>query len=388
MRICIITNSYPLTPDDFPGIFNRHFAYELKRQGHDVYVFTPDRKGEKERDPEVPVRWFHWLGGEKSLTQINPFNPVDLLKSISLVWSGSREIVQFVQVNEIDSCLAMWAIPSGFFAYVAKKRCGIPYIVWSLGADIWMWARYPIASGVIKNVLTNANLLFADGRQLAAEVEKLSGRTCEFLPTVRKLPANKTIETGVDKEKMNFLFIGRLERAKGVDILLEAANLLLKEGKELDLYIWGVGNLESRLAAKILEYGIAGNVYLKGYAPPAVAASYLRVCDCLVIPSRIESIPVVLSDAMQVGTPVIVSDVGDMGSLVREYDVGKVVKPEDPVALKEAMQAFTLERNRRYRENIERLAREFDLTRNVQRYVRCAEAVLASKVRECKPEPT
>jgi len=49
--------------------------------------------------------------------------------------------------------------------------------------------------------------------------------------------------------------------------------------------------------------------------------------DCIIIPSRIESVPLVLSDVMQCKKPVIVTNVGDMGFLVKKYDVGIVVEP-------------------------------------------------------------
>ena len=45
----------------------------------------------------------------------------------------------------------------------------------------------------------------------------------------------------------------------------------------------------------------------------------------LILPSRIESIPVILSDALQLDCNLIVTDVGDMGPLVRSYRAGMVV---------------------------------------------------------------
>jgi glycosyltransferase involved in cell wall biosynthesis len=67
----------------------------------------------------------------------------------------------------------------------------------------------------------------------------------------------------------------------------------------------------------------------------------IRLSKAVLIPSRQESIPVILSDALQLGRPVIVSDVGDMGTLVRRHHAGIVVPPGDSHALAEAM--LTLE---------------------------------------------
>jgi glycosyltransferase involved in cell wall biosynthesis len=59
--------------------------------------------------------------------------------------------------------------------------------------------------------------------------------------------------------------------------------------------------------------------------------------DCVVIPSRSESIPLVFSEALKFNKELIVTDVGDMGMLGRQYGVAWVIPPEDPVALKEIM---------------------------------------------------
>jgi glycosyltransferase involved in cell wall biosynthesis len=48
----------------------------------------------------------------------------------------------------------------------------------------------------------------------------------------------------------------------------------------------------------------------------------------LIIPSRIESIPLVLSDGLQMSLPLLVTDVGDMGTLVSRYSAGIVCRPE------------------------------------------------------------
>ena len=58
----------------------------------------------------------------------------------------------------------------------------------------------------------------------------------------------------------------------------------------------------------------------------------LRWCDYLLIPSRIESIPVILSDAIQLGTPVIATEVGDMPAVFEEMAIGDTVPPLDPAA--------------------------------------------------------
>jgi glycosyltransferase involved in cell wall biosynthesis len=76
---------------------------------------------------------------------------------------------------------------------------------------------------------------------------------------------------------------------------------------------------------------MVGNV-----SDPALASLYASA-DCVVIPSRSESIPLVFSEAIRFDKELIVTDVGDMGMLGRQYGVAWVIAPEDPMALKEMM---------------------------------------------------
>ena len=66
-------------------------------------------------------------------------------------------------------------------------------------------------------------------------------------------------------------------------------------------------------------------------------AEELYNADCVVIPSRSETIPIVLNEALQFGKRLIVTDVGDMGLIVRRYKLGEVVPAENPGALHRAM---------------------------------------------------
>ena len=55
------------------------------------------------------------------------------------------------------------------------------------------------------------------------------------------------------------------------------------------------------------------------------------------IPSRIESVPLVLGDAIQSGTAVVVTDCGDMGRVVEQHGLGVLVPPEDASAMAEGI---------------------------------------------------
>jgi glycosyltransferase involved in cell wall biosynthesis len=76
-----------------------------------------------------------------------------------------------------------------------------------------------------------------------------------------------------------------------------------------------------------------------------------------------ESIPLILSDIVQMGRTLIVTDVGDMGRVVRDHHAGLVIPPCDSAALARAMREMEQEDRSRYNEGVRSLAERFDLRR-------------------------
>jgi glycosyltransferase involved in cell wall biosynthesis len=283
-----------------------------------------------------------------------------------LGWSGRQAIVPWLRKYQVDLCLAAWAVPSGYFAYHAKKVLGIPYCVWALGSDIYGWAQYPLLRTLIRHILQHADGLFADGIDLGNRVHNLAGRPCAFLPSVRPLTNDTPATTvEVDPTQTNFLFIGRWEKIKGIDVLVEAMKLLRHAGIAAHLYVVGKGSLKGFLEQKIHASSLTDTVFLREDVPTATLRGYLQQCDCLVIPSRSDSIPLVFSEGLHTGIPMIVSATGDLPALVQKFDLGYIVPPDDPIQLKQALEAFTRNRHSKIQNlsSLEEAKDVFDLSR-------------------------
>jgi glycosyltransferase involved in cell wall biosynthesis len=342
MRICIITSSYPSRSDDVgQAPFLIEFIEGLKRRGHQVFVFTQDREGLKEQFLEgVQVKWFSWMGSKKPLVRLSVFHPLDCLRIVSLFYRGKKALLPFLKENRIEACLALWVLPGGYFANHALRMARIPYSVWALGSDIYRYGANPFLYRVMKRVIEDAKGVFADGFDLAKRVESRFHRKCFFLATTRGLQGRKTAIQPESIRPGQFLFVGRLEKVKGIDLLLQSVALLREEGKEARLTIVGKGSLENWVNDFVEEKGLGPTVTMLGNVPDETLIALYASSDCVVIPSRSESIPVVFSEALSFDREMIVADVGDLGSLGREYGVAHVVPPEDPRALKEAMKEW------------------------------------------------
>ncbi len=367
MRLCIITSSYPMHPDDgeaAAGVFVREIALALSRKGVDVTVMTQDRPGESRDDREISVVRFPWSGQGRRLSTLSLSRPRDFMNTVSLMLSGWRCLARLVRERRFDAILAAWAVPAGAWARLARLRFGVPYVTWALGSDIWVYGRKALTRRLVGNILRGAKAVFADGNDLREETERVGGRKCEFLPTTRILPKDNLPRPRLLEGKTHFLFVGRFHSHKGIDVLIEAIKRLPPDRiAGMHFHVFGGGDMAPAIERSIEAYGLGDRVTLGGYIPATTVAGYLADVHAMIIPSRIESIPLVLSDALQMGCPIIVTDVGDMGLLVGGHNAGIVVPPEDPAALAEAISKMAATPRQAFASGIRSLYGLFDVER-------------------------
>ncbi|WP_322802310.1 glycosyltransferase [Thermoflexus sp.] len=331
-RILLITSSYPLSPEETfnAGALARELALGLQNRGWAVWVVTP-RKDRPIRDPHVPVLEFPWWGSYRELASQST-HLLNLIRFASLLLVGMVFVERVVSSLRVDLSLALWAIPSGALACWAWRRKKIPYGVWALGSDIWGRHRYPLGERIVRRVLKDASFCLADGCRLAEEVGRLRGKSCGFLPASRRLPL-ATPPASLPPARCHLLYVGRFEKQKGIDLLIEALRSLRPELEGVRVHLLGDGTLRPWVEEHLRLYALKDHVSLYGYASPQQVVAMMKAVHYLVIPSRIESIPLVFGDAMQVGLPVIATDVGDLGMLVRRGQVGWVVEEASAEAL-------------------------------------------------------
>ncbi len=124
-------------------------------------------------------------------------------------------------------------------------------------------------------------------------------------------------------------FVGRLDRRKGVDDLIEAVAAL--QSRDIDLLIVGDGDHRATLEQTALRSGIADRVHFLGTRSDT--PELYGALDLFVLPSLVEAFPMVVLESMACGVPVIGTDVGDVAKIVERERTGWVVPPADRVAL-------------------------------------------------------
>lgn len=374
--LVLVTTSFPIQGDgsEAAGSFVSDLSEELAAHVP-VRVVAPGRENGTEHWVDN-VDVFRYAAPERPLSTLKPWRPSDLREIRRVLTAGleatRRAVAPDAQAAHI---LALWALPSGHWARRVSAETGMPYSVWTLGSDIWSLGRIPVVRGYLRRVLADARHCFSDGLRLAEDTRAIGGRPVDFLPSSRRISLRRPMPPR-ESPPYRLVFLGRWHPNKGIDLLLGALALLDDTDWQriecLDIY--GGGPLAPQVTEAVQVLRAAGRpVALHGYVTKAAAEAAIAAADYVLIPSRIESIPVVLSDAFKLCCPVVCTPVGDMGDIVRRYRAG-IVTDEVGIeafrdAISEALRGVHVFSNT----GLERAAEIFDLRRVSGRIIQLVE---------------
>jgi glycosyltransferase involved in cell wall biosynthesis len=144
------------------------------------------------------------------------------------------------------------------------------------------------------------------------------------------------------RDRDRVLFVGRFDRVKGPDILLNALERLVDRRPELKLDLVGPDRgldeatgtiyladfLQQRVSPRL-----RGRVTVHGSLPPSAIASIRRSAHVTVVPSRFESFSMTALEALAAGCPLVASDAGGIPEVVRDGVSGLLFRSEDTAHL-------------------------------------------------------
>ena len=317
--LLVVSTSYPISADgsEAAGAFVADFVSTMARHGP-VRVVGPGRIEGPDRAATQPT--WRFSAGERPLSLLSPSRPWQWPLIVRTLASLRRQVLEADADGRVGHVLGLWALPSGWAARSLARRERIPYSVWALGSDIWSLGRYPLVRGLLGSVCRGATLAFADGLKLAADAQTLCGRQFDFMPSCRRLDGVRAAPVA-DQAPYRYLFLGRWHPNKGVDLLVDALEHLSPSdwARIREVHIAGGGPLAPVVEAAVARLQAAGRpLRLDGYLDRQQASAALAAADRLLLPSRIESIPVVFSDALAYGLPIVAMPVGDLPVLLAE----------------------------------------------------------------------
>jgi glycosyltransferase involved in cell wall biosynthesis len=110
-------------------------------------------------------------------------------------------------------------------------------------------------------------------------------------------------------------------------------------------------------------------VALGGYLDKQEAADLIAWTDYLLLPSRVESIPVIFSDAVQLLTPIVATPAGDLPRLLEKFRFGVVASEISAPAYADALRSALNEAASGFQPQIEKARSEFDLATIVNQFL-------------------
>jgi len=116
---------------------------------------------------------------------------------------------------------------------------------------------------------------------------------------------------------ITILWVGRFVRGKGVEYLIQAAKILVKEVPDLKILLVGDGPSKGKIKGLIEKFNLKKNVIIKENVPNENMPEVYQKSDIFVLPSLNEGVPKTLLEAMACGIPVIISEFPHLEELIK-----------------------------------------------------------------------
>lgn len=361
-RLCLALVSQDYPPGHNGGIARnmQELARAFARLGHRPHVFTAARAAPS-LDFEDGV-WVHRVAPRDA----GP--PPDLTPPHAIpqnLWDHSRTM--FEEVAKLDAGRRVDWVYAPLWdcepvAFLHEPR--FPFIcALQTTMDFWldsqpqrrhdaefMRTRGAPLLALERWVLARAERLHANSRAIVEDIAQryrlnFDASRIVFAPHGLSDWARDAGESRRDDGTLRFLFVGRLERRKGIDTLLAAAPDVLRRFPRARLDIVGDdslaraegGTYRAAFEARQDVADVAARIAFHGRVGEAALREHYRDCDVLVAPSRYESFGLVFVEAMMFGKPVIAGRAGGAREVIAEGETGLLVPPGDARALGEAM---------------------------------------------------
>lgn len=228
---------------------------------------------------------------------------------------------------------------------------GIPYFVYPHGQlDPWFRKAYPL-----KELAKQFFWWFNEGRLLKGaravcftsdEERRLVrnryfghqdyreavvgyGTTDPPAPTSEQTAAFRALVPDLRQGRSFFLFLGRIHRKKGCDILVEAFARVGRSHPEVHLVIAGPDQegWMASLRARAAMLGVFSRIHWPGMLSGQAKWGAFRAADAFILPSHSENFGLAVAEAMACGTPVLISDKVNIWREVEESG-GGLVEPD------------------------------------------------------------
>ncbi|MEQ5843327.1 glycosyltransferase [Paraburkholderia acidicola] len=372
LHICIITKEFPpFVPGGGIGTLYYHLASELLLMGHHITVVVPGDFKSTYRQGRFSIHYepvhtvcsdsisatgfttnANWsISALHAISEIHAENPIDVVDSalwdsealaLSLIPRRQRPplVLRLVTPFPVAARINGWSMSEGQIRlFEASERTLIQ------NAD----AVVPISESIARTIEIEHNLQ-RDTRWTKSYCGIAYWPSFDVWSEYSELQSINNQPLNFPKNAKLILFVGRLERRKGCDILLAAAVEFLTADPLAHLVLAGKDGENWSMSSKAkFESGIAARVHFVGEVDDATRDKLLHAAYCVVFPSRYESFGLVPLEAFVHGAPVIATNAGAIPEVVADNECGLLFEAENSSSLAKCVTRLLLEPNLRER---------------------------------------
>lgn len=308
--------------------FRKALIKELLDQGNEVYISLP--KGMLIENLEK--MGCHFIETPIDRRGINPATDFKLMMRY------------FKMIRKIHPDLVItYTIKPNIYGGLAARIRRIPYAVNITGLGTAFQNENMIKKLVVflyKLSCKKAKTVFfenAENKQVFLDNKIIKeAQTCLLPGAGIDLDEYKMTPYPEESRNIRFLFIGRVMKEKGVEELFKAAKNIKKVYPEASFDI--VGPMEDDYKERINSLVRNGIIYYYGYQEDV--KTFIKKCDCFVLPSYHEGMANTLLESAAMGRPLITSRIHGCMEAVREGENGYLVDVKDVRGLEEKILEF------------------------------------------------
>jgi teichuronic acid biosynthesis glycosyltransferase TuaC len=327
----------------FPGAGWLRQAADRVASGDGVaFLRGPLGRARRSKAVELSVVPDHWRAGALDVRHPRVLLVPKLTALHGPLYAGSLAASALARRRDVDVVLGSFAYPDGVAAVLIAGALGVPAVMKLHGGDMnvaaktpaparWLrWAMPRLARVVaVSDKLGDEAARFGVPRERIAIVENGVAKAL-FHPRDR---AAARAELGLPAEGRSLLYVGRLERRKGILELCEA----MTDPRLADLGLVLIGDGEDGDEVRRRLGALGPRVRFVGAQSHEGVASHVAACDALVLPSWAEGTPNAVVEALSAGRRVVATDVGGIPAVVHDPRLGELVPAKDPRALADAI---------------------------------------------------
>jgi rhamnosyl/mannosyltransferase len=346
MKICFISPSY------FPVVGGTEVAiYELGKRlvnkGCEVVLVTPS-SGSASSYKDDSGMVVYRIPVPLEILILSPAHlygrlfPPPITSTYALI-----KILKTNKLGKIDLLHQFHVFYLGGACVFAKKLLRKPLVTSLMGWDTYdpIHPLPKLSNPYLAYVMNNSDMVTSPVTRTLPYIRQICKKEVKIIPhgvDVARFNADVNQKEckeklGLKKDEVFILSVQRLAPRKGVQHLIHAMSIVVRENPKVKLAIIGEGPEKMRLIKLTKESGISKNIILMGFVNSNELLKWYSACDIFVLHSLYEQFGIVLVEAMACAKPVVSTKVGAIPEVVDDRKTGLLVEPKNPKQFAEAI---------------------------------------------------